>query len=348
MYKDIKDKLKSDEYSFLKTNQHLGEKVCLLTLGGSFAYGTNTESSDVDLRGCALNSRSDILGLSNFESFVDPKTDTTVYSFNKLVGLLSACNPNTIELLGCRPESYFVLTDEGRMLIDNRHAFLSQRAAASFGGYATAQLRRLENAVARDRLPQPRKEKHILDSMERAKATFPEHYKHIPEGAMKLFTDRSERAGLEEEIFADITLSHYPVRDFKGILNELSSIASDYDKLGHRNHKKDEAHLAKHAMHLIRLYMMCIDILEKEEIVTYRPEREFLLSVRNGAFQNEDGTFRDEFFDLVGEYEKKMDYAKKNTSLPQRPDIKTIEEIVMEINERSIAMDGLKAERAEG
>ena len=62
----------------------------------------------------------------------------------------------------------------------------------------------------------------------------------------------------------------------------------------------------------------CLDILEKEEVCTYREnDRDFLLSIRNGAFQNEDGTYRPEFFELVSDYEKRLSYAKQNTSLPQ-------------------------------
>ena len=42
-------------YSFLRTNEHLGKNLILLGLGGSHAYGTNVETSDLDVRGCALN-----------------------------------------------------------------------------------------------------------------------------------------------------------------------------------------------------------------------------------------------------------------------------------------------------
>ena len=154
---DIKLLINSEKYEFLHTNPHLGNKIVFLTLGGSYAYGTNVDTSDIDIRGCALNSISDILGLSNFEQVVNTQTDTTIYSFNKLINLLLNCNPNTIELLGCRPEQYFVITDIGKEMLDNRKMFLSQRVVKSFGGYATAQLRRLENAIARDALPQDKK-----------------------------------------------------------------------------------------------------------------------------------------------------------------------------------------------
>lgn len=90
-------------------------------------------------------------------------------------------------------------------------------------------------------------------------------------------------------------------------------------------------------MHLIRLYLMCLDILEKEEVCTYREnDRNFLLSIRNGAFQNEDGTYRPEFFELVTDYEKRLNYAKQNTSLPKSPDMKQIEEFVIAVNRRSL------------
>ena len=164
----IKEMVSGESYDFLRTNPHLSGRIMFLTLGGSYAYGTNIETSDVDVRGCAMNSKSDLLGLSNFEQVVNTQTDTTIYGFNKLVSLLLNCNPNTIELLGCRPEHYFFVSEAGREMIDNRHLFLSQKAVNSFGGYATQQLRRLENALARDRMSQADNEEHIRKAMERA------------------------------------------------------------------------------------------------------------------------------------------------------------------------------------
>ena len=46
---EIKAKLNSDEYSFLKADKHLGSNIILLTAGGSHAYGTDNENSDLDL-----------------------------------------------------------------------------------------------------------------------------------------------------------------------------------------------------------------------------------------------------------------------------------------------------------
>ena len=334
---EIREMVKGPEYEFLRTNPHLNGRIIFLTLGGSYSYGTNVETSDVDVRGCALNSPSDLLGLTNFEQVVNTQTDTTVYSFNKLVSLLLNCNPNTIEMLGCKPEHYFYLTNVGKEMIDNRKLFMSRRAVQSFGGYATQQLRRLENALARDKLSQARREEHIRNSMEGAVRSFKSRYTSFDKGSVQLYTAESQREDLDREIFANIHLEGYPAREFNSMMNDLHNVLADYEKLNHRNKKKDDNHLNKHAMHLIRLYLMCLDILEKGDIITYREaDRGLLMSIRHGEYQREDGTYRQEFFDMVSEFEKKLAYAKENTSLPEHPDMKKVEEFVMDVNRRSL------------
>ena len=335
----IKQMVAGPQYDFLRTNDHLGDRVMFLTLGGSHAYGTNVETSDVDIRGCAMNKPSDIVGLSNFEQFVNTETDTTVYAFNKLITLLLNCNPNTIEMLGCKPEHYIYMTDAGREMIDNRKLFLSKRAVYSFGGYANQQLNRLENALARDRMAQAQREEHIRRSMENSVKSFEDRYTEFESGSIKLFTDVSTREDMDREIFADIHLTHFPARQFNGMMNDLHNVLCTYDKLNHRNHKKDDAHLNKHAQHLVRLYLMCLDILEKEEINTYRnKDHDLLMSIRNGAYMKDDGTYRSEFFDMIRDLEQRLEYAKENTSLPSHPNMKEVEAFVMEVNKRAIGI----------
>lgn len=332
-----KSLIHTPEYDFLWSNPHLGtENLLFLTFGGSHSYGTNVETSDVDIRGCALNSRSDLLGFTNFEQVVDNKTDTTVYSFNKLVNLMLSCNPNTIEMLGCKPEHYFYLTDIGQEMINNRKMFLSQRAFNTFGGYATQQLRRLKNALARDQYDVDELEEHIRGSCVNAMRTFADRYPGFTEDSLRLFTKVDAASG-ELRIHADVDMKDVNLRELWGMLSELKETIKNYENgaLNHRNSKKDDVHLNKHAMHLIRLYLMCVDLLEKGDIVTYREaEREELLAIRNGKYRTEDGGFRPEFFDMVKEWEKRMEYAKKHSVLPVKPDMKRVEEFVMEVNYR--------------
>lgn len=334
---NFKKLLDTKEYEFLKTNEHLGDKIILLGLGGSHAYGTNIETSDIDIRGVALNSKSDLIGMSSFEQFVNEATDTTVYAFNKIIGLLLNTNPNTIEMLGLKPEQYIYLTPIGQELLDNKKMFLSKRCIYSFGGYANQQLRRLQNAIARDTLTQTDKETHILNTINNMIFDIKSRYECFENGSINLYIDKAIQEDMDTEIFVDINLKHYPLRDYKSIWSEMNNVVRDYSKIGQRNSKKDEIHLNKHCMHLIRLYMMCLDILEKEEINTYRDkEHDLLMSIRNGEFMNPNGMMRQEFWDLLNEYEKRFEYAKENTSLNANPDYKRVEEFVISVNERAI------------
>lgn len=333
--------IKSGKYDFLRTNPHLQDKICLLCLGGSYAYGTNVETSDIDIRGFAVNSKEELLTNQNFEQVCDSETDTTIYSFNKLISLLSNCNPNTIELLGLKAEHYIHMDGIGRLLIDNRKLFLSKKAIYSFGGYANQQLIRLNNKAVRQ-LTQSEQEQHILKSIQHAEQTFKEKYFPTNEqDYIKLFIDYSENEEYDTEIFMDVSLSHYPLRDYKAMWAEMQNIVKSYAKIGRRNSRAiEQGKLSKHMMHLIRLYLMCLDILEKEEIVTYRSaEHDLLMDIRNGKYLNDNQQPIPEFFEMVNDFEKKFDYAKENTSLPESPNYKLINELMFSVNEEVVFYD---------
>ena len=245
------------EYDFLKENAHLNNNIILMGVGGSHAYGTNVPTSDYDTRGIALNSPREILLGTDFEQVTNDTTDTVIYSFKKAIKLLSNCNPNTIEMLGLRPEDYSIMTDIGKDLIDNQKMFLSQIAVKSFGGYANQQLTRLRNGSTDERL---------------------------------------------EEM---------------GIRNRK---AIQHNKLG------------KHSMHLVRLYYMAFDILEKGEIITYREkEHDLLMRIRNGEFLKDDKPTK-EFEELLDSLNKRFARAKKETILPEKPDYDSINEFVIDVH----------------
>ena len=215
---------------------------------------------------------------------------------------------------------------------------MSRRALYSFGGYAFAQLRRLDNKSVRT-LEQAEKERHILNSITSASYVWPERYAPLDdEFSIRLYLDDSAQEDFDKEIFMDINLKHYPLRDYKNMWSDMKNIVSDYSKIGHRNnHAIENGKLGKHMMHLIRLYLMCIDILEKEEINTYREKDiPFLMDIRNGKFLDENSHPVPEFYELVTDYEKRMQYAAENTNLPDRPDFEAINEFLMTINERVV------------
>lgn len=333
---EIRELANSNEYDFLRNDSRLGDNIILLTLGGSYAYGMNNENSDVDFRGIALNSKSEILLGKDFEQVLGGE-DTTIYSFNKIIELLSKCNPNTIEMLGCLPEHYIYLSNIGKELIQNRKMFLSKICIHTFGGYANSQLRRLENKANR-LVGQAQNEAYILKSIQNAKYDFKNRYYPHEESNVNLYIDKSYQEEYESEIYMDVNLKHYPLRDWTGMWNEMKAIVGSYNKIGKRNEKAiSHDKLGKHMAHLIRLYMMGIDILEKEEIITHREkEHDLLMDIRNGKYLDSNRQPISDFYDILNEYEKRFEYAKENTSLPDVPDYRKIEEFKAFVNERIV------------
>ena len=331
-----KNLLNNSNYDFLRQNEHLGKNIILLGFGGSHAYGTNVEGSDIDVRGVATLRPHEILTNQNFEQVEDRATDTVVYSFNKLVSLLYNSNPNVVELLGLKKEHYLYLNEIGQELIDNADMFLSKRAAQSFGGYAYAQLRRLDNKSART-LAQKEQEEHILHSIENAKYTFPSKYFEFPEDAINLYVDKAIQEGYDTEIFMDINLHHYPLRDYKSMWAEMHNVVKEYSKIGKRNSNAIEHNkLGKHMMHLVRLYLMGIDILQDGKIITYREkEHDLLMSIRNGDFLK-DNVPTKEFRNMVDDLQVRFEKAKEKNYLPDKPDYQRINNFMIKVNKEVI------------
>lgn len=246
--------IQSEAYQKIKT----AVDPIMIGFGGSNAYGTTVEGSDFDIRGFAYNPVEEVLGIrADFEQYQDPENDVTIYSLKKILTLLVQNNPNTMEILGLRPEEILFLSDAGRLILDHSELFLSKRSIYTFGGYARAQLNRLMNMTGRD-----------------------------------------------------------------GDMAAANEAAVEQRKIN------------KHMMHLIRLYMMGIDILRDGVITTYRAkEHDLLMDIRNGKYMMTDSlTPTPEFEELLEHYAQEFDQASKETKLPDDPYIKEINELAIKIN----------------
>ena len=118
-------------------------------------------------------------------------------------------------------------------------------------------------------------------------------------------------------------------------------MVKSYEKLSHRNHKKDVNHLNKHAMHLLRLLMTGTQLLEEHVIVTRREEElPLLMKVRNGGFMEADGTMSRDFYEILDSCERRFQEAAKRTTLPDAPDMEDVGAFVESINRHAILAEG--------
>ncbi|SHF08281.1 Predicted nucleotidyltransferase [Seinonella peptonophila] len=132
----------------------LEERTILLTLTGSYAYGTNVETSDRDYKGVCIPPIEYYLGLDAFNEYhksggknfrnTKDDLDITIIHINKFVKDAMQGVPNNIEILFVRKDDYIKVTPLGKRLIDHRHLFLSKQIKVKFGGYAFSQIQKLK------------------------------------------------------------------------------------------------------------------------------------------------------------------------------------------------------------
>ena len=318
---EIKNMIKGPEYNFLRNIPHLGNNIVLLGLGGSYAYGTNIETSDVDIRGIATRTPRDILTGRDWEQSVNEATDTTIYSLEKMFKLLISCNPNTIEILGLKPEHYLYVSPIGQMILDNKNLFLSKKVLNSFSGYAMAQMNRLNNKSGRAL-------EEVQDNETRS----------INKAIVALrkdgIVDEMTSAGEDNGNIYMYLVGKYKLENFVKLAQNVLNVHSDYSKSARNDKAVDHGKLAKHQMHLVRLFHMALDILERGEINTYREkDHDLLMDIRAGKYLIDGITPTKEFMEMVEYYDNLLKEVANKTSLPANPDINKIQDLLYTINE---------------
>ena len=314
--KDFQSIINSAEYDFLRTNSALGDHLKYLVLGGSYAYGLETEESDLDLRGFFVNDPKDFWALGTPIDFVaDTATDTQLFSLKKFLYLLTQNNPNMLELIGVDKEAILLSTPIADCILNNQSVFLTKQVFFTFSGYSIQQLRRLQNALVANNESDELKEQHMLQSMKRMLLIHSNEFNAIDlVNDIELFIDESNG-----EVFIDFKRS-LPLRELLKLYKMINNNFNNFDKINHRNRKKDDYRLHKHACHLIRLLLSAIDILKTGRIRTKMTEfTDLLRSIKAGEV-----TF-DYVFDLQKKLEQQLQTAYDNSKLPNNVDFKRID-----------------------
>jgi len=227
--------------------------ICV-AITGSHAYGMQNKNSDIDIMGIFLPPLEYLLGLKKVDQIVferkkgDP-FDGQLFTFTKWFKLLIDQNPNVLELLWHEPNQY-VYKDNmfWPKIIEKRKRFLSKKLKHTFGGYAFAQLNRLDK--------------------------------------------------LNEKV------------------NQNKDRLEEFKKFGYST---------KNASHMFRLLNMCFDALVDEEVTVMRPERQFLISIREGKY-----TY-DEVVRMANDKFAKIEEAYMRSKLQNKIDFNFANEFHVEI-----------------
>lgn len=304
--------------------------MAAIVVAGSRAYGLATPESDWDLRGFAPPTADELLAIRDFGQVEDRVGDGVVYSVSKFVELLLAGNPNIVEIAAAPDDCVVLGSDAFDDLRGNLGSFLSKRCARTFGGYATQQLRRIQNGLGRENPShsQANAARSISAILDAAPSNYP-----------------SVGAGLS--VNGDLTLSgyldHAAPSEVKALSSQCAEAAKDAANLAARNRKRTSAALSKHASHLLRLLHMGAEIMEDGRVEVRRDsDRGLLLAVKQGKWlvEEEDGTrfFEDGFWDAVGEAEERLEAACAESPLPERPDEEWARRFVAGIHARVLGI----------
>jgi uncharacterized protein len=318
-------------------NEH--DKILLTGLVGSKGYGTATELSDTDLMSVVIPSCHLYLSGKQWgnsgtmeDEYDDPEkgfVEHKYFELRKFIGLNVGFNPNTIPLLWLQPEHYEVITPEGALLLKNRTLFNSKKAYHTFSGFAHSQLARMGGVFNTNEEPN----KLLKKGHERFQEWTDKEIQYM----------RNVRDVREIELRVGTLIPDLTPYD-EGYLNALIAL---------RTHSKEEckrikdgpitgrmgaarkelrdkfSYDVKFAYHTIRLMTMCVEFLKhpEEGLKVYRKgiDSHFLFSIREGKFtQEEVKKMADELFAEAKE-------ALTTSPLPDEPDHKAIEELMMEL-----------------
>lgn len=342
--------------------EELATKNCILkVVAGSHAYGTNIPSSDWDERGIFVDDISRIiLPFEKIEQVQYRKDDVVLYELSKYMPLLLAQNPNVIELIWTDEKDVLFKNTNGQMLIDNRAEFLSKQIRDSYVGYAQAQLKRIKGHNKWINNPQPEKEPEQKDFTSvvwnytnnrefNKKVPFDNfvavylgdnHYSLWEMDKLKIekkcwIDKRGNPNPIDKHEFDKINTNNIPpdliVKVNKNLFESHHTNWKMYwNWKKNRNEKRSVleeqfGYDVKHAMHLIRLLRSGLDILENGIVPVKRPDKDYLMDIRNGKYTYEE---------IVAESEKltnKVDEVSKKTKLPDEPNYLLAKEMMLEI-----------------
>ncbi len=129
------------------TRESLWQRVILRCVVGSRAYGLAGPEADTDHRGVFLPPTQLFWGLNPPpQQLENDQTQEVYWELEKFLRLALRANPTVLEVLYTPLVEW--ATPLGRELLAMRGAFLSRRVCETYGHYAKAQLRRVQNRIA--------------------------------------------------------------------------------------------------------------------------------------------------------------------------------------------------------
>ncbi len=293
------------------------------------------------------------------------KIECAVFDIAKFIGLCAAANPNTLEILFADPVDWLLDSPAWRRLYEQRHRFLTRRVQQTYLGYAMAQLKRIKthrswllhpparkpsrqdfglpaagtlNRDDRDRLEQSVADKvrsYGLETLDMPKATRIAVQERMVSFWMDVLSTSEEEIegrlravatktlGLPPEVVSTLNAE----RRYRAAMKHWESYQTWKSERNPARAELERRHGydTKHAMHLIRLMRMGLEVLRTGDLIVRRPDADELTAIRDGALSFED------LLAAAAALREQMAHAAEQSHLPADVDRERVEELAFEL-----------------
>lgn len=345
----------------------LPARAILLVRQGSRAYGTATATSDEDVKGVCIPPPEVVFSFGPpFEQAETHEPDLVVYDWRKFFALAAECNPGILEMLFTEDADVVASTPLGDRLRAARSEFLSRKVRHTFAGYALSQLKRirthrrwLEQPPAapptRAEFGLPERPTLTPDELGAAEAQVKRRLDEwrvelddLPPATRIALESRLSRVLIElhlasgEERFLaagrsigfDTALLELLDRErrFRARMNEWRQFETWKRERNPARAQLEAKHGydTKHAMHLVRLLRMCLEVLQTGRVVVRRPDADELLAIRRGAW-----TY-DQLVAWADAQDRAIDEAVARSPLPPSADRVRLDALCVELGTRAL------------
>lgn len=337
--------------------------LLLKSISGSRAYNLALPSSDTDMKGIFVLPQKELYGLTYTDQVANETNDETYFEIGKFIDLLCKNNPNILELLSV-PEQW-VLFRHPLMDLIKPEDFLSRLCFDTFAGYAKTQIKKATGLNKKINRSFERERKSPLDF---CYVTENNGSVLLKEWLTGHGLQQSDCGLTKLDHFRDTYLIYHGAkagRELKGIVSgplandvQLSSIEKGAEPQAVLYFNKDsysiycreyleywewvekrnevryqntlshgKSYDAKNMMHTFRLLNMAEEVALYHRVIVHREDRDFLLRIRSGEFEYEE---------LMGMVEEKMlriEEVYRKSDLPEAPEPKFGEELLVRIRE---------------
>ncbi len=337
-------------------------QIILECISGSKAYGLDTPASDTDIRGVFLAPQREIYGMDYTPQVSDATNDTVFYELGRFMELLALNNPNILELLNTPPQA--VIYKHPFLAEIKSEMILSKLCENTFGKFAYSQIKKAKGLKKKIVNPMHEKRKTVLEfcyvnyaqgAIPAAKYLELQGWKQEDCGLVNIAhmkdvyglyhsEDADFRGIMTGEKANDVCLSSVPKGSTQAALlyfnrEGYSVYCKDYreywswvEKRNEARYRNTESHGkkydAKNMMHVFRLLDTAIEIGRTGQVNVRRPNRDFLLKIKSGAFEYDD------LLTMAEEKKTEMEAAFAASDLPEQPDRERLNELLFELRSR--------------